>query len=411
MRDTSRRGFIRQLLLAHEPGVPAATERTLVCVFLRGAADTLNMVIPCGDDHYYKARPTLAIPAPVLRNENDLNGARLDDFYAFHPRLSPLLPAFKEGRLGIVQAVGTDNPTGSHFEAQDQMEHGEAYGRIIGGGWLGRYLRSYGTVELTPLSAVAIGSTIPESLRGAPTASAMESIDEVQIKTPLNDTTAVSSVLSALYGSEVGVVSQSGKTTLDLLKRVETLRGTLYKPEGGAIYPDESFAQGLKEVARLVKAAVGLKVACLDLGGWDTHFFQGGSSGLQADLIWQLARGLAAFDADLAGDRERVITLVMTEFGRRIYENGSLGTDHGRGFAMLALGASVNGGKVHGKWPGLSEEDAPGASSLNIAGPSGLKVLFDYRSVLSEVLTKSLGHRDVNQVFPNFSPEPVGLVG
>jgi len=307
--------------------------------------------------------------------------------------------------------VGTDNPAGSHFEAQDQMEHGEAYGHIIGGGWLGRYLRTRGGIDLTPLSALAIGSTIPESLRGAPTASAIESIDEVQIKTPLSDTGAVSSVLSAMYGAEVGVVSESGKTTLDLLKRVETLRGTQYKPEGGAVYADDTFAQGLKEVSRLVKAGVGLEVACLDLGGWDTHFFQGGSSGLQAELIWQLASGLAAFDADLINHRDRVTTLVMTEFGRRVYENGSLGTDHGRGFAMLAMGQRINGGKVHGKWPGLAEEDTPGADTLSIPGPSGLKVLFDYRSVLSEVLTKILGHRDVSQVFPNFHPEPVGLVG
>jgi uncharacterized protein (DUF1501 family) len=262
-----------------------------------------------------------------------------------------------------------------------------------------------------PLSALAIGSTIPESLRGAPTASAMESIDELQIKTPLGDTAVVSSVWSAMYGAEIGVLSQPGKTTLDLLKRVETLRGTEYKPEGGAVYLDDSFGQGLKEVARLIKASVGLEVACLDLGGWDTHFFQGSSSGQQAELIWQLARGLAAFDADLISHRGRVTTLVMTEFGRRIYENGSLGTDHGRGFAMLAMGHGINGGKVHGKWPGLAEEEAPGSNPLSIAGPSGLKVLFDYRSVLSAVLTNILGHRDVNQVFPNFHPEPVGLVG
>ena len=310
----SRRGFIRQLLLTSETVVPAAGERTLVCIFLRGAADTLNMIVPYGDDQYYKSRPTLAIPAPSQNKENDMTALRLDDFYGFHPKLHPLLPAFNEGRLGVVQAVGTDNPTGSHFEAQDQMEHGEAYGHILGGGWLGRYLRSRGGAQLTPLSAVAIGSAIPESLRGAPTASALESIDEVQIKTPLNDTGAVSSVLSAMYRADVGLVSESGKTTLDLLKRVETLRGTEYRPEGGAVYPDDSFAQGLKEVARLVKASVGLEVACLDLGGWDTHFFQGGSSGQQANLIGQLASGLAAFDADLVSCRGRVTTLVMTEF-------------------------------------------------------------------------------------------------
>ena len=401
MAQTSRRAFVRKLLLSSETGLPAPGERTLVCIFLRGAADTLNMVVPFGDDEYYRLRPTIAIPAPT-------SSLKLDNFYCFHPSLAPLLPAFNEGRLGIVQAVGTDNPTGSHFEAQDQMEHGESYGRVIGGGWLGRYLRT--RAELTPLSAVTIGSTIPESLRGAPTASAIESIEEVRINTPGGDATAAASVLAAMYGAEVGMVGQAGKTTLDLLRRVESLRGAAYAPEGGAVYAADNFAHGLKEIARLIKAHVGLQVACLDLGGWDTHFFQGSTSGLQADLIKQLASGLAAFDQDLGAYRDRVVTLVMTEFGRRTYENGSLGTDHGRGFALFALGGLVNGGKVHGHWPGLAEESSSQTDSVNPVGPSGLKVLIDYRSVLAEVLTRFLGHRDVNEVFPNFHAAPVDLI-
>jgi len=398
MGNTSRRVFVRKLLLAPE----TTGERTLVCVFLRGAADTLNMVIPHGDDEYFKLRPTIAIPQSA--------GLRLDSFYAFHPNLAPLLPAFNEGRFGVVQAVGTDNPSGSHFEAQDQMEHGEGYGHTVGGGWLGRYLRMR-DANLTPLSAVAIGSTIPESLRGAPTASAIESLEEVQIKTPGNDAAAVSSVLSALYGAEVGTVGLAGKVTLDLLQRVESLRGATYTPENGATYLDDNFSHGLKEIARLIKAHVGLEVACLDLGNWDTHFFQGSTTGLQADLISQLAGGLAAFDRDLGKERDRVTTLVITEFGRRTYENSSLGTDHGRGFACFALGGLVRGGKVHGRWPGLIDESSSETDALNPVGPSGLKVLIDYRSVLAEVLTKFLRHREANQVFPKFQPEAGGLFG
>jgi uncharacterized protein (DUF1501 family) len=257
---------------------------------------------------------------------------------------------------------------------------------------------------------VTIGATIPESLRGAPTASAIESIEEVQINTPSGDADAVSSVLSTLYGAEVGMVGQSGKATLELLQKVESLRGSTYLPSGGAAYLDDSFSQGLKEIARLIKARVGLEVACLDLGGWDTHFFQGNVSGLQADLIHQLAGGLAAFDKDLGAQRDQVVTLIMTEFGRRTYENGSLGTDHGRGFALFALGGRVKGGRVHGRWPGLVEESFSQTDALNPVGPSGLKVLIDYRSVLAEVLTGFLGQRDVNQVFPNFHSEAVGLI-
>jgi uncharacterized protein (DUF1501 family) len=408
MSQASRRSFIRQLFVAGEASARRSSKQTLVCVFLRGAADTLNMVIPYGDDQYYRVRPTLAVPSPT--KQSSAASLKLDDFYAFHPRLAPLIAPFSEGRLGVVQAVGTDNPTGSHFEAQDQMEHGEAYGRVVGSGWLGRYLRTRSGMELTPLSAVALGSVIPESLRGAPTASALESVDEVQIKAPLGDTAAVSSVLAAMYQADGGVLSQQGEITLELLKRVEKLREAEYKPAEGVTYAGDDFSRGLREIARLVKGDVGLEVACLDLGGWDTHFFQGSTSGLQAELIGQLAAGLGSFDADLVEHRDRVTTLVMTEFGRRIYENGSLGTDHGRGFALVALGHGIHGGKIHGKWPGLAEEAAPG-SDLNLIGPSGLKVLVDYRSVLSEVLSKVFGHQEVNKVFPNFHPEPVGLAG
>ena len=404
MRKASRRGFLRQMVLGSQAVVPDAGAKTMVCVFLRGGADTLNLIVPYGDDQYYKARPTISIPSPAKSGENKDAAIRLDDFYALHPKLRPLLPIFKEGRLGIVQAVGSDNTSGSHFEAQDQMEHGESYGKLVGGGWLGRYLRTRASSGQTPLSAVAIGATIPESLRGAPSASAIYSLDEIQIKTPSGDPRAVSVALSAMYGAEVGILSQPGRSTLDLLKRVEALRGKEYKPENGAQYPPSDFGNGLREIARLIKAKVGLEVACVDLGGWDTHFFQGTSSGLQAESIDELARGLVAFDADLKSERERTTSLVMTEFGRRIYENGSLGTDHGRGFALLAMGHRINGGKIHGAWPGLEEQET------DLLGPGGLKINVDYRSVLAEVLARILGSRSLDRVFPHFQPQPVGLV-
>jgi uncharacterized protein (DUF1501 family) len=398
---TTRRAFLRNLIFAQSPAVTDPGARTLVCIFLRGGADTLNMLVPYGDDNYYRNRPTLAIPRPSASASSAL---KLNDFYGLHPKLKPLVPLFGEGRLGFVQAVGSDNPTGSHFETQDQIEHGEAYGRSVGGGWLGRHLRArvHPAVASGALSAVAIGAALPESLRGAPAASAFSSLDEIQLPRSSGQASVIARALSDLYATEVGILAEQGEQTLRLLSRVETLRGQPYVPHPGADYAADGFGPALREIARIVKADLGLEVACVDLGGWDTHFFQGSPVAGQAGPIESLARGLAAFDADLAGYRDRVTTIVMTEFGRRLYENGSAGTDHGRGFAFFALGEQINGGIIHGEWPGLKEEPS-------LPGPGGMDVRFDYRSVLAEVLTHATSGAQISKVFPDFAPQKIGI--
>jgi uncharacterized protein (DUF1501 family) len=395
----SRRSFLKKLVLAERPDTEPAAARTLVCVFLRGGADTLNMIVPYGDDEYYRVRPALAIPAPAKGSKAAL---RLDDFFAFHPAMAPLLPAFQSGEFAAVQAVGSDNPSGSHFEAQDQMEHGEGYGKTIGGGWLGRYLRLRSPAQLTPLSAVALGQAVPESFRGAPVVSVIRKLEEINMSAPSGCTEEVFAALCNLYsGVEAGPLAQPGRTTLDLLKRVEKLRAQNYSPENGAFYADDEFAAGLKEIAHLAKADVGLTVACIDLGGWDTHFVQGGVEGQQASLIQQFAGGLSAFWRDLVKLNNEITTIVMTEFGRRTYENGSLGTDHGRGFAFMLMGAGVDGGKIHGHYPGLEDDQYE-------LGPGGLRITCDYRSVLSEVLASH--GAPGKSIFPDFTPQAVGVM-
>jgi uncharacterized protein (DUF1501 family) len=317
--------------------------------------------------------------------------------------MKPLYSVFDEGRLAIVQAVGSDNTTGSHFEAQDQMEHGEGAGERLGGGWLGRYIRARGSNPFSALSAVTIGPTISESLRGATSANAIRGVDEIQINVPSADSSGVAQALATLYSAEVGFLNQPGRSTLDLLNRTEALRGRSYWPESGAEYPDTEFGRGLREIARLIKADLGLEVACIDLGGWDTHFFQGSIGGLLANVISELSHALAAFDADIERHHNRVTTLVMTEFGRRIYENVSLGTDHGRGFALLAIGGEkINGGRIIGDWSGLVNDDSE--------GPGGLRIDYDYRSVLAELLTGVMSLNDVSAVFPGLEPAPIGLI-
>jgi uncharacterized protein (DUF1501 family) len=395
-----RRDFLRQLAFAPRKTSDKAT--ALVCVFLRGGADTLNMLIPTGDELYYSSRPTLAIAAPGKGKKADESALKLDQFYALHPRMAPLLDLYHGGKLAFIQGVGSDNPSGSHFEAQDQMEHGLAYGQKIGGGWLGRFLQQ-ANVQHSPLCAVCIGPSVPESLRGAPSASAMRTVDDIQLHTTLQEQSVITNALAKLYGADASLLNRSGLDTLDLLNKLRDLKLVKYQPAAGADYPKGDFGSGLREIARLIKANVGLRVACLDVGGWDTHFFQGSAQGVQAENIDVLAKGLAAFQKDLGTAPGQVCTLVMTEFGRRTYENSSLGTDHGKAFAMMAMGSHIRGGTVYGAFPGLKQQES------DVLGPSGLGIQFDYRSVFSEVLeTMDSGHHD--RVFPQFQSTRVGFI-
>lgn len=395
----TRRALLSQLAFAAPPVVKDAGRHTLVCVFLRGGADTLNMLVPYADDSYYRQRPSLAIKKPGSGSDGSI---RLNDHYALHPALQPLEAAFKEGRFGAVQAVGTDNTTGSHFECQDQMEHGDSMqGQPAGGGWLGRFLRTRTGKQQSALSAVAIGTVLPESLRGAPAVSVLEHINDISIKAPTGDPSAVVAALQSLYGADVTLLGERGKETIDLFQRVSALQGKNYTPEHGAEYAKDSFADGLAEIARLIKAEVGLEVACIDLNGWDTHFFQGSASGAQADRIRTLAAGLAAFDADMKNHRATYTIMITTEFGRRIYENASLGTDHGRGFAFMAIGDKIRGGQIHGAWPVQAYEDV----NVNVPGPGGVRHQTDFRVVFGEVLRAAFGLPDeaAHKVFPGIT--------
>lgn len=400
----TRRAFLSQMALAAAPIVEDAGRHTLICIFLRGGADTMNLVVPYADDSYYKARPTLAIRRPGSDTGASL---RLDEHYAFHPALAPLEASFKEGRLGIVNAVAVDNTSGSHFECQDQMEHGRSMdGAHAGGGWLGRFLRTRSSHTGGPLAAVAIGTKLPESLRGAPSVSVLEKLQDISIRSTSDKSKpdAVTAALRAMYGGDVTLLGETGRQTLDLFEKITALSADGQAPENGAEYPKHRFGDGLREIARLIRARVGLEVACVDLDGWDTHFLQGGTDGAHARNASILAQGLHALETDLKSQRKDYTIIVTTEFGRRIYENASAGTDHGRGFAFFALGENVRGGRVLGPWPLMKEDEV-----LPI-GPGGVQMGFDYRSVFSEVLRGAMGLADASRIFPGFKPEKVGLM-
>ena len=401
----TRRALLSQLAFAATAAAAKEPTHTLICVFLRGGADTMNLWVPFADDAYYRQRPTLSIKRPGSSSDASI---KLTDHYALHPALRPFESLFKEGRLGAVQSVGiTDNTTGSHFECQDQMEHGvSATEQTVGGGWLGRFMRARSYRKQSPLSAVAIGKTLPESLRGAPSASVLEHINDIAIKSPSGHEDAIVTALRSLYGTDVTLLGERGTETLDLFKRVSALQGKDYSPEHGAEYPKTDFASGLAEIARLIKARVGLEVACIDLGNWDTHFFQGTANGSQSERIQTLAEGVAAFDKDLKSHRANYTIMITTEFGRRIYENASLGTDHGRAFTFMALGDRLKGGRILGPWPMEATDES------NPLGPGGIKPETDFRVVFGEMLRGSLGltSDEAKAVFPSVELKSVGLM-
>jgi uncharacterized protein (DUF1501 family) len=361
--------------------------RALVAIFLRGAADGLALVPPVGDDDYHRARPRIAIGA----NE----GLRLDGFFALDPQLGELLPLYEEGQLSIVHACGSDDDTRSHFEAQDLMEHG---GTSVAGGWIGRWLRSAGGSG--PLSALAFGAQLPESLRGAPSATALQSLDELR---PGDDSAELRAQLAQLYrGDEL--LGASALAALGAAARIGELAQAPYEPEHGATYaaatdgePAQEFGRGLARIAQLVKARLGVRAATLDLEGWDSHFVQGTTI---APRLRALSLGLSAFARDLGALLSTTSIVVMTEFGRRVGENGSLGTDHGRGGVFFVLGGGTRGG-VHCRWPGLSEG--------SLIGPGDLPVVHDYRDALAAVLARHGAGERLARIFPGRVCEPLPL--
>ncbi|HEV7401339.1 MAG TPA: DUF1501 domain-containing protein [Chthoniobacteraceae bacterium] len=356
----------------------------LVTIFLRGGADGLNMVAPLEDAAYYRARPALALAKS--------KALALDGFFGLNPLLGELMPAWKEGELAIVHGAGSEDQTRSHFEAQDMMEHGG----LIGGGWLGRYLRARPNAGNGALSCVAIGRALPESLQGAPTAAVLGKIEDFSFSTGSAGLRAELQKLYALEGDRLGAAAHD---TFEALGRIDAMRARPYQPENGAVYGTDSFTQGLQQIARLIKAEVGLQAASLDLDGWDSHFVE---QNVHAGLLPQLAHGLAVFRQDLGARMRSTTVVVMSEFGRRVGENASAGTDHGRGGVMWVLGGGVKGGRVIGPWPGLVD--------AKLEGPGDLPVFNNYRNVLAPILTRhGLAETALPRVFPDFALQPLAL--
>ena len=374
-------------------------KKILVAIFQRGAVDGLNVVVPFGEQRYYDLRPSIAIPKP---DGSPASAIDLDGFFGLHPSLAPLKPLYEAQHLAIVEAVGSPDPTRSHFDAQDYMESGTPGMKSTTDGWLNRALPK-DAEKSSPVRAVSVGSNLARTLRGHNDAVAINNLNEFQIRDARSSTT-----FEAMYSNSLDTVLHgTGKETFDAIKMMQTIQKQSYVPANQAKYPNGRFGQGLLQVARLIKADVGLEVAFADIGGWDTHVnevAQNPAQGQLANNLSDFGQSLAAFYRDLGDRMEDVAVVTMSEFGRTARENGNRGTDHGHANVMFIMGGNVRGGKVYGDWPGLAEEQLYEGRDLNLTT--------DFRDVLGELVARHLGNSNLQTVFPGYdNPKFKGLLG
>ena len=396
--------FLRQLVFAAEPTRAVGGKKILICLFQRGAVDGLSMVVPYGDKDYYAVRTEIAIAEPTRKAAGE-GVLDLDGFFGFHPNMSPLLPIYQSGHLAVIQACGSPSATRSHFDAQDFMECGVVDDKSVHSGWLNRMLLACpeDRAKVSPFRAVSMTGVLPRSLQGDQEALVIPDLQTFGVSatggfaaTPKGlDAT---SGFEGMYESAVdSVLHGTGEEAFDAIAMLKAANPTKYSPQNGAKYPGGVFGRSLMQVAQMIKSNLGVEVAFVEIGGWDTHANQGGANGQLANRFREFSSGLAALYRDLGDRMADVVILTMSEFGRTVRQNGNRGTDHGHATCFMVLGGPVRGGKVYGKWPGLGRE--------RLYEGRDLALTTDYRDVFAELAQKHLGARDLGRIFPSFKSD------
>jgi uncharacterized protein (DUF1501 family) len=406
--QTNRRFFLRNgaLAIAGTAAIPSflvrsvlaeaasAPNRRLVVIFQRGAADGLNVVVPYREKNYYDMRPGIAIPQNQVLD--------LDGFFGLHPSLAPFKPLYDQGHLAIVHAAGSPDMSRSHFDAQDFMESGTPGVKSTEDGWLNRALQEEDLRlrrQHTAFRALALGSQVPRTLAGKVPAIALASVNSFSVGGRGPTPSPAANAFQAMYGDTGDqIFHATGDETFEAVKMLRDANPAQYKPAAGIEYPNNEFGNNMKQIAQLLKSNLGVEAAFTDVGGWDTHQNQGGVNGQLSDRLREFSSAIAAFWHDMGDDAENITLVTMSEFGRTARQNGTGGTDHGHANAMFVLGGSVKGGKVYGRWPGLSNEQ------LNEG--RDLAVTTDFRQVLGEAVAKSIGARNLEMVFPGAQLRP-----
>ena len=380
--------FLTRSVLAQATTAQAQGKK-LVVIFQRGAADGLNIVVPYREKTYYELRPNIAIAKDQVID--------LDGFFGLHPAMQSLKPLWDQGHLAAVQACGSPDPSRSHFDAQDFMESGTPGLKATPDGWLNRALAvedmARGSHPDSPFRAVALGTQVPRTLEGKVPAVAIGNLRDFNVGGQNPATAPISASFESMYDQSVNAVLHgTGTETFEAVRMLKAASPDKYVPAAGAKYPNGQFGNSLKQIAQLLKANLGVEAAFADIGGWDTHQNQGNANGQLANRLKEFSESIAAFWTDMGDDAENITLVSMSEFGRTVHQNGTGGTDHGHANVMFVAGGRVAGGKVYGKWPGMDKSQ--------LYEERDLAITTDFRQVLGEAASRTLGARNLEIVFP-----------
>jgi uncharacterized protein (DUF1501 family) len=371
----------------------ATNGNILIVLSLRGGADGMSMMVPHAEPAYYAARRTIA------RDLQQPNLLAPDATFGLHPGFKPLEGLWNSGRMAAIHAVGLPTPNRSHFEAMELVEDADP-GSSERIGWLNRVIGCFASNDV--FDGIQVGNTVmPTSLIGPEPSFATS--DFTSLSAPWADNKDLGprmrSALTNMYRDAGTVIGRAGQEAIALDRRAGAIAAEEKKgPQNGAVYPQyNELGEALASSAALIRAGVGVRAIAVDFGGWDHH----------VDISWrisnqieQMSKSIAAFLTDLGSHASRVTIVTLSEFGRRLGENGAAGLDHGYGNAVFAFGAGVKGG-YYANWPTLS-------AGKQIDGD--LAVTTDYRSVLAEILQTRFPEVGVGTVFPGLTRTSLGFM-
>lgn len=363
---------------AFAQAAPAARgEGRLVVVFLRGAVDGLSLFVPWSDPDYPRLRPGIALPAPDGSAQAAL---RLDDTFALHPALADLLPLWRQGRLAVIPAAGSPDPTRSHFDAQYYWETARLGRSGDAPGWLNRLASLGGSAGV--VQALGVGESNPRILDGRAPVKLVAHGKAARRPGALQNTQA-REALMALYGGQDSLSKAFRQGADSRLRTAQDLTREMQAADNGAA-PPALLVQDARNLGTLMRQERRLRIGFLSAGGWDTHANQGAATGQLAGRLGNLGAALAQLSRDF--DQPGDVVVVASEFGRTAQENGTRGTDHGHGNAMWLIGPGVAGGRWWGEWSGLA--------AANLHEQRDVPVHHDFRAVLAQLLRPTFGLTD-----------------